>query len=477
MPPMPPALIPRHDTVALAAAISRAEVTAEAVVTDALNTAQSLQAGNILCAVAADAARTAAHAADRRVGQGGDLPPLLGVPFVVKDNIDCLGSPTSCANAALAANMPTRTAPVIRRLLDAGAILLGKANLHELASGVTGLYPSAPERNILNPHDPTRMAGGSSAGNAAAIAGGIVPFGIGTDTGGSLRIPAACCGVTGFRPSCHVPSGSVRYNREGIFPVSPRHDTPGPMARSVRDIIVLDRVLCGRAPAPMPTARLPRRIGLPTVFWKDADPAMALPAKRVARALERQGSTLVSADMPDLMALNQRVSPVINVHDPVQAIPAYFAENGHDGPTLAQIYASIQDPCAKALFAASLQPHDRAAYDRAITHDGPALTMMIAHFMDRHGLDVLLYPTLVLPPWRVGVPMPDTVQVGTARTSLFAAYIHNTTPISSAGMPAITLPLPMQGGPPAGVELCARVGADDHLLATALTVEAAARAA
>ncbi len=461
------------DTTGLRNALAAGEISVSEVIEAALARAGIQDRSNILVSVDADSARQSAAHADNRIRSQESTLPLLGVPFVVKDNIDCLGWSTTCCTDSMRGFMPTRTAPVVRKLLEAGAILIGKAGLHELASGVTSVYPDAPARNIINPCTPSLMAGGSSSGTAAAIAGGIVPFGLGTDTGGSLRIPAACCGVYGFRPSCHVPSGSVRYSREGLFPVSPRHDTPGPMARSVRDLVLLDRILAGLPAEPLKPETGSLRIGLPEPFWRGVEPEIACVIEKLITALEARGHRFVPVRLPELFALNRRVSPVINIYDPVWAIRTYFAENGCDAPSLEKLYDEIADPCARALFADTLISHADDRYRAALQVHSPAMTQLFAEEMDDVCADILLYPTIALKPWAVNEYMPDETELAGEKLRLFEAYIRNTTPVSSAGMPAVTLPLRTEDNVPVGVELCARIGDDARLLQIALTVEAA----
>ena len=172
-------------------------------------------------------------------GQGGAL--LAGLPILAKDNINTTAFPTSGGTAALLDHTPATDAGVVRRIEAAGGFIGAKAGMHELAFGITS--NNAVTGAIHNPVDPTLIPGGSSGGTAAAVAAGIFPMGLGTDTGGSCRIPAALCGVVGFRPS------TGRYPGDGIVPISHSRDTVGPMARSVRDVALMDRVLSAETAA------------------------------------------------------------------------------------------------------------------------------------------------------------------------------------------------------------------------------------
>lgn len=169
--------------------------------------------------------------AKERLVTGG----LSGVPFVVKDMFDTAGIQTTYGSQVFSGHLPETSATVVTQLLDAGAILVGKANQHEFAWGVTSQNPHWGR--VGNPKYPGLTSGGSSGGTAAALAAGVCTFGLGTDTGGSVRIPAACCGVVGFRPL----QGSVCG--EGMFPLAPSFDVVGPMANTVRDVAEVFEVI------------------------------------------------------------------------------------------------------------------------------------------------------------------------------------------------------------------------------------------
>ncbi|GEM28994.1 amidohydrolase [Nocardia neocaledoniensis NBRC 108232] len=185
-------------------------------------------------------ARTRAAAADREIREHGPRGPLHGIPIAVKDVIDVAGMPTECGSAHLVGKAATVSAPIVTRLEDLGAIVLGKTVTHEFAYGPTGdISVVGPSRNPL---DPTRMTGGSSGGSAAAVAAGIVPLAVGTDTGGSCRVPAALCGVTGFKP---------RYGQistDGVFPLAPSLDHVGFLVADPADLRLVNAELALEPP-------------------------------------------------------------------------------------------------------------------------------------------------------------------------------------------------------------------------------------
>ncbi|WP_225623884.1 amidase [Rhodococcus rhodochrous] len=214
--------------------------------------------------------------------------PLTGMRIGVKDNIDVTGVPTTCASRFFSDRIASAHAEVVRRLIAAGAQITAKLNMAEFAVGVTSQNSAVGP--VRNPWDPSRVPGGSSGGSGAAVAAGLVDAALGTDTGGSVRLPAAACGITGLRPTWGAISNT------GVFPVSDAFDTVGPMARSVTEVARLFDVLrTDQAPAPSPA----RRIGLPSVFiTDDVDAAISDAIDAAARQLQSVGYEVVPVDVP-----------------------------------------------------------------------------------------------------------------------------------------------------------------------------------
>src|SRR5512143_3307774 len=194
---------------------------------------------NAFILVDAEGARAAARVADDERRRGVARGPLHGMPISIKDLVDVAGQPTTAASRVRAEHIASHDAPVVRRLRDAGAVLIGKTNLHEFALGTTS--EESAFGAVHNPHDVSRSAGGSSGGSAAAVATGMGLASIGSDTGGSIRIPAAACGVVGLKPSLgEVPT-------DGVVALSATFDHVGPLTRSVADAAAVWAVLAGRA--------------------------------------------------------------------------------------------------------------------------------------------------------------------------------------------------------------------------------------
>ena len=218
--------------------------------------------------------------------------PLSGKRLIVKDLIDTAGVRTTYGSKIYADHVPDRTAPAVQRLVDAGAVIVGKANLHEFAWGVTSQNPWFG--TVKNPLRTGRTTGGSSGGNAAALAAGLCDLGLGTDTGCSIRLPSACCGTVGLKPRW----GEI--SMKGVFPLCPTLDTIGPMARTVEDVALMWSALTGKA-APEP------RLGGLTIGVLTRPPSVGdghrpernLAAEAYVEQLEQLGARCVAAEIPE----------------------------------------------------------------------------------------------------------------------------------------------------------------------------------
>jgi aspartyl-tRNA(Asn)/glutamyl-tRNA(Gln) amidotransferase subunit A len=239
------------DVHALGHALRAAETTSAALVERSLAAIEARNAElGAFTAVDPEGARAAAARADAELAAGTDRGPLHGLPVAIKDLIDTAGLATERGSRHFAGRVPEHDATCVRRLREAGAVVIGKTTTHEVAYGPTGdRSTSGPSRN---PVDPTRMSGGSSGGSAAAVSAGLVPLALGTDTGGSVRIPAALCGVTGFKPAF----GDVPV--DGVFPLAPSFDVVGVLAGDAAGCRAAHEVLAGRS---IGEAASPGRVG------------------------------------------------------------------------------------------------------------------------------------------------------------------------------------------------------------------------
>ncbi len=386
--------------------------------------------------------------------------PLGGIPLVFKDNINTAALPTGAATGALKNFVASGNAPVAAALFNAGALLGGKGNMHELAFGVTN--NNAVTGAARNPYDPSMIPGGSSGGVAVAVAARMMPGGIGTDTGASVRLPAALCGIVGFRPTVG------RYSGAGIVPISHTRDTAGPMARSVADVRLLDSAMAGRAR----DRRAPRRIslGVPREqFYGDLEPAVSDEAERVLDLLANSGIRLVELRVPALADLNAEVGFPVALFEFARDLPRYFAESGI-GLSMRDVLNGIGSADVKAIFGAQIGKGGvpEEAYLHALNVARPRLQMAYHGCFEE--VDAMIFPTSPISARPIGDD--ETVELNGRRAPTFETYIRNTDPGSNAGIPGVSLPVGLTpGGLPVGMELDGPAGSDGKLLAVAERVE------
>jgi Asp-tRNA(Asn)/Glu-tRNA(Gln) amidotransferase A subunit family amidase len=391
--------------------------------------------------------------------------PLAGLPVVVKDNINTVDLQTSGGTPALAGFKPKCNAPSVQRMIDAGAVLLGKANMHELACGITSTNLAAPGP-VRNPYDPGLIPGGSSGGNAVTVAARIAPAGLGTDTSGSNRIPAALTGCVGFRPSVGNGGAERRYHDpDAVLPLSHTRDTVGPLARTVADVALLDAVITGDTALPSVTlAGL--RIGLPAPLWDGVVPAVEAVARAAQRTLEAAGVTFVELDMPDLLSLNEQTTP-ITAHETLDDIRAWLVANNAPVQTVQELALSIASPDVRELFEAILTDPFAPFYQAALTLWRPRLQQLYATTFATERVDALLFPTTRL----AAAPLDEirgssVVSVNGELLDTMIAYLRNTDPSANAGLPSLSLPAGLTAdGLPVGIELDGALGSDRRLLA------------
>ena len=267
----------------MTARVQEAPKTCVAQVREALDRIEALNGDINACVeVLSERSLEQARVADQQLEDGRTRRPLEGVPIVVKVNIDVAGSLSTASMPGFADWRPETTAPVVTKLIEAGAIVVAKTNMPEAAFGPFGFSPV--HGTTYNPRNKAYTTSGSSAGTAAAIAAGMVKVGLGSDTGGSVRMPAECCGIVGLRPSLG------RYPRSGIVPCNSSHDTPGPMAASVSELALLDAAIAGGSEKPYEAANLRGlRIGVDAEMY-----AAAVPGHR--RAIDSVVQALVTAN-------------------------------------------------------------------------------------------------------------------------------------------------------------------------------------
>ena len=449
-----------------AAAIRAGDISAQSLVDALLDRCTRAASLNAFISLDPDAVRAAARSADQQRQRGERLGPLHGVPIALKDNFDTADFTTTAGTPALAAHRPTRNAAVVQRLLDAGALILGKANMQELAFGPTS--NNAAFGPVRNPYDRSRIPGGSSGGTAALVAARLAPAGLGTDTGGSVRVPASLSGVVGFRPT------TLRWPQDGIVPISHTRDTAAPIARCVADCALLDGIVtCG--PTSLAPIRLEGlRLGVPRGhFWDDLDAEVeAILADALAR-LAAAGVVLVEGDMADVAALDAAAGFPVALYEFVTDLDRYLA--GHaTGLDFAGVAAQVKSPAVKkvvdALLGADAVPE--AVYREALTRHRPVLQDTYRRYFAERGVAAMVFPTTPLPAAKVGED--DTVLLNGKAVPTLATYIRNLGPGSAAGIPGLSLPAGMtSAGLPIGIAIDGPQGADQQLLTICLAIESA----
>ncbi|MCE9657855.1 MAG: indoleacetamide hydrolase [Burkholderiales bacterium] len=446
---------------------------AEAYVGAMLDRAERLKSLDALITIDRAGAIEQAKKVDALRASGAPLPVLAGLPIVVKDNINTRDLPTTGGTAALHGVRPTANAPTLQKLIDAGAIVIAKANLHELAFGITSTNLTSFAGPVKNPYDRTRIPGGSSGGTAAAIAARIVPAGLGTDTGGSTRIPAALCGIVGLRPSVGDGGAERRYDGAGVLPISHTRDTVGPMGRTVGDVALLDAIITGEPPI-FSAASLPGlRIGIPASFWAGLEPQLAAVMAQARARLASAGVLFVEVDLAGLAALNDKVSFPIALHEPIADIPAYLAATGVSGIGLREIAAGVASPDVKGAFGAIQGDVAGPGYADAIRVFRPQMQRLYADYFKANRLEAMMFPTTVAAAIAIDpVAGSGKFMLNGKEVETFATFIRNTDPGSNAGIPGLALPAGMTpGGLPVGLELDGPLGTDRRLIAIGLAFE------
>lgn len=420
-------------------------------------------------------ARRDARALDEERRRGRVRGPLHGIPVLLKDNIDTQDMPTTGGSLALSGVVPPDDAFQVRRLRQAGVVILGKVNLHELALGLTTV--SSLGGQTLNPYDLTRAPGGSSGGSGVAAAASFAAFTLGTDTSGSIRIPSSHNSVVGLRPTHGLSS------RAGVIPFGHTQDSVGPMARTVRDVaLVLDATAgydptdvitttsIGRIPATYTAALKPdalagARIGVLTEFFGTApeDAEVAAVVRRAIDEMQARGATAVDISVPSLAA-QLTASNLLT-----QELKFYLAGYLRTSPK-ARV-ATVEELLASGLHSAQLQgildiankfPDDYLAQDdyraRIVARD--ALARAVLAVMEANRLDAVVYPTI-----RRIAPAVGGNQAGS-----------NAGLSAQSGFPAISVPAGFTAaGFPVGIELLGRPFAEPTLLGLAYAYEQGTR--
>jgi aspartyl-tRNA(Asn)/glutamyl-tRNA(Gln) amidotransferase subunit A len=394
---------------------------------------------------AIDAARGAIAEVGRGTGGGrGPARPLAGMPVCVKDIVDVAGMPTTAGGAEWVRH-PDEDAAVVARLRAAGAVVIGKGNTNEFACGIDGRNPH--KGDCRNPWDPARLSGGSSSGPATTVATGMAAGAVGSDTSGSIRVPAALCGVVGIRPT----RGLVPT--DGVVPLAWSLDAVGPLAPDVATAALLLDVLAGRPPVPAPRSEVGGlRLGVATALMGLAEEPVLDAIGAAAAGLRDAGAEIVDCELPDL----ERATGIHRIVQACEVAAAHapWFERQRDR------YAPGVRARIEAGYALSAATYLRAQRHRRLFTRAFAAAM--------NGLDAVLAPAspVLAPPIEA-----EEVTVRAERRPVRAALLSCVAPLSQLDCPIVVVPAGVREGLPVGLQLIGRPGSEALLLRIAAAVE------
>ena len=440
---------------------------------------ESIHAFNL---VLGDTARDRARDVDARVAAGEDPGPLAGVPVALKDNLCTRGVPTTCSSRILEGWRPPYDATVVTRLADAGAVVIGKTNMDEFAMGSS--TETSAFGTTRNPYDTTRVPGGSSGGSAAAVAAGFAPLALGSDTGGSIRQPAALCGVVGMKPTY----GTV--SRYGLVAFASSLDQIGPFANTVADAALLFDVIGGHDPLDSTSLNRPTprvlsvlddgvdgmTVGILTEFLDGAAPDVVARVHQAAEALTAAGAHVEEVSVPEVAL----------------GLSAYYLIAPAEASSNLARYDGVR-------YGLRVDAEDTVAMNTATRSDGFGAEVkrrimlgtyvLSAGYMDAYYNQALRVRTRIIEGFAAAYARCDILLGPTAPTTAFAIgakvddpltmYLSDvcTIPSNLAGHPAISVPFgPGDDGLPVGVQLLGPALSEGTLFQVAAVVEAAAPA-
>ena len=446
------------------AAMRRGDITAEAYATALLARAVQYKTLNAFISLEPDSVLEAARNADRARTAGATLGALHGLPIPVKDSVNTKDLPTTGGTPALRNFHPHADAPVIATLRNAGALVMGKTNIHELSFGWTS--NNLAFGAVRNPYDPTRIPGGSSGGTAAVVAARIAPLGVAEDTEGSIRVPAALCGIAGFRPT------TERYATTAVVPISSLFDQVGPHARNVADLVLFDTVVAG---AVEPFHEVPLRgvrLGIDRSFYAGLDPEVEAITSAALKKLEAAGAVLVEMPVPELSRLIGLTTAQVQLHDVAPSLIRYLAQ--YDTHVSFEELIASASPDIRQQFQ-SFVPEgspihiSESAYEAARNVHLPELRAVFQRWFADTGAVAMVFPTTRIAATRIG---EDPVDIGGRQVPFSDAISRNIASGSTAGLPGLVLPTGLtRRGLPVSIEFDGPSGSDRQLLALGLAIE------
>jgi aspartyl-tRNA(Asn)/glutamyl-tRNA(Gln) amidotransferase subunit A len=397
--------------------------------------------------VYADVARSAADAQDRLRAAGYVASPLAGIPVSIKDLFDVAGEITLAGSKALDDAPPAAAdAPIVARLKAAGAVIIGRTNMTEFAFSGVGINPHYGTPG--NPHDRSLIPGGSSAGAPVSVADGMAAVAIGTDTGGSVRIPAALCGLVGFKPT------QYRVPRDGATPLSTTLDSIGPIGVSVGCCALTDAIMAGERPeVPDPISPDGLRLGIPqTVMLDDLETPVAAAFERAVSTLSRAGARIIELPLEML-----RDAARINIKGGLPVVEAFA---WHE--RLIERRGQDYDPRIRTRIARGREM-TAAEYIR--------LVEARADFIRRFDAETEMFDALVMPTVPMAAPPVAAFTRDEDYARLNIKLLRNTAIINFVDRCALTLPIEPRGSAPVGLMIAGRHGEDRRLLAIGRGIE------
>jgi len=450
-----------------------AESSARLVVEKALERAKTHDDFHALLALCEDRALQRADEIDARLKRGENVGELAGVPFIAKDNMLVFGAPTTAASKILENFEAPFQSEAIERLEAAGAICIGKANLDAFAHG--GSTENSAYGPTLNPHDKTRVPGGSSGGSAAAVALDIVPFALGTDTGGSIRQPASFCGVVGMKPTY----GTV--SRYGVVAMASSTDVIGPLTHTVADADAVLRIIAGRddkdsttlpdfyAPA---TTKASYRLGLVEEWMGEGvDSAVKETVNKAVESLKAAGHTVETVKLPSLdhaLAVYYVIVPAEVASNLARYDGVRYGLRSEKATDVASLYASTREegfmPENKRRIMIGNYVLSSGYYDAYFKKAARVRTLIVKDFEKALGeYDFLIGPVAPTPAFKLGENTADPLSM----------YLSDQMTVSAslAGLPAVSVPAGEAGGLPIGLQVIGGASKDSDVLAFASLVE------
>jgi aspartyl-tRNA(Asn)/glutamyl-tRNA(Gln) amidotransferase subunit A len=400
---------------------------------------------NAFITITGAAALSRAEVLDAELARGEDRGPLHGIPIAHKDAILTRGVRTTSGTKIFADHVPEEDAEIVTALDRAGAVTIGKTNLHELCHGITSNNPHYGA--VCNPWDTSRIPGGSSGGSAAAVAAGLVPMATGTDTGGSIRIPASYCGVVGLKPTFGL------LSCRGITPLGFTLDHVGPIARTVRDVAASFYAMRGVAAGQVGDLPHKLRVGVPENFFFDRlDPEVRLSVRKAVQTIAALGPEVTEIALPDVDALNT-VGRLIQLAEASTVWKRYQHRRDDFG---ADVFTLLQ----QGMLISATDYLDAQRYRKMLARD-------FARVWER--VDCLIMPATPVVAAKRG---EMTVQIGDVTEDVRLASTRLTRPFNVLGWPALSLPCGFsEDGMPIGVQLAAAPHREELLLQAGAALE------